>query len=136
MSLKEYEVWPVDKVKSSLMMQQQGGNNGLLGNNNNHHPLQVNQQQLEYYNTHMFDLENSPLLLQSRRQGHPRNALLPVVFVAKQSGNIFIMPNFSEIFPDHITRNTVTKCDKKARKAFQQLLQQVKFPPVVSPELQ
>eukprot|EP00539_Tryblionella_compressa_P018866 CAMPEP_0178875504 /NCGR_PEP_ID=MMETSP0747-20121128/9784_1 /TAXON_ID=913974 /ORGANISM="Nitzschia punctata, Strain CCMP561" /LENGTH=218 /DNA_ID=CAMNT_0020542973 /DNA_START=34 /DNA_END=690 /DNA_ORIENTATION=+ len=112
LGLKEYEVTPVAKVIENLSKNVEQGI--------------MTQQGLEKYKTEYLDLENAPELLRSRQQ-YPNNALLPVIFYARNSV-LYVMPNFSEIMNNH-AEYPVKKCDKKAREAFVQL-QRAQLPPV------
>jgi hypothetical protein len=112
--LKKYDVWPVTKVLSHLQKSNV-----------------VSPQTLEYYKTQFFDLENGPSLVESLKT-HPKNALLPVVFVGGLI--LFVLPNFTEI-NDNQACFAAKKCDLKAKNAFA-ALQQASLPDVHSPAIE
>ena len=114
-SLGEYQVKPVGQVIADMEA-------GFKDT--------VSPEQFQYYKS-LLDLENCPVLLQSR-QTRPFNVLVPIVFFAEACA-FSIEPNLMEVIPGH-DRSTTAKCDKKARQLYATLCQ-AKFPSVESPSL-
>lgn len=112
--LKSFEVMPVERLLRD--MQQQSD---------------LSPQQIDYFTRECLDLENAPGLVQSRRM-YPKNALLPVVFVARPI--FFVLPNLVEIHDNRAIR-PARKLKEIAKKSFTEL-QQAAIPKVSSPEIE
>jgi hypothetical protein len=110
----EYEVKPLDEMKALV---QQGSQS---------------EEEKQSLISNCLDVENSPVLLQSRIK-YPRNALLPMFVM--DSDRLILLPacSFAEVM-DHGTMLVKTS-DREAEVQFR-TLQKVSFPPVLnSPSL-
>ena len=112
--LNEFHVIPLQSARESV-------------ERNEHFSPAAKQQLLEMY----LNVESSPQLLASQRM-YPKNVLLPVLYVNKASGIVFITPNLSEYDPRTITRKLSSKVsDVKAKTSFEQMRQRCALLPGV-----
>jgi ABC-type dipeptide/oligopeptide/nickel transport system ATPase component len=92
-------------------------------------------EQARYTLENVLDVDNSPLLLQSR-VSHPKNILLPVIFFTRSHDLDSVFAMFQPFFTELLEHSNISLAasDQQAQNFFR-LLQAVSFPSVSSPPL-
>jgi hypothetical protein len=88
----------------------------------------------EKFMIYEFGLENSPYLVEARK-AHPNCAMFPTELLDREAGVAYVDQMIYDLDPHISINDSIQTLDERARTAFSRIQQDLRLPPVISPDL-